>query len=139
MVLDGQDRQIECDSNNAAVPATVPVVVIIDDDDAVRDSTKLLLESCGYSVRDHDSAENFLASDFTGISCLLVDHHMPGMSGAEFLERLRAKGDRTPALMVTGRADEAIEARMTRIAVSLLQKPVDEDELIKAVERLLQP
>lgn len=116
------------------------MVDIIEDDDAVRDSTRALLESYGYNVRDHDSAETYLKAetcfeaDGGKADCLLVDHHMPGMSGLDLLEHLRARGDRTPALMMTGRSDPMLEPRAARLGVKLLHKPVTEDQLILWIE-----
>lgn len=110
------------------------MVDIIDDDDAVRDSTKTLLESYGYQVRDHASAEHFLNDPEAKSECLLVDQHMPGMTGIDLLEHLRAKGDQTPALMMTGRSDPSLEPRLKRIGVTLLHKPVPEDQLVSWIE-----
>ncbi len=106
------------------------MVDIIDDDDAVRDSTRALLESYGYEVRDHASAEQFLEHANLKPDCLLVDQHMPGMTGLDLLEHLRAKGDQTPALMMTGRSDPSLEPRAARIGVTLLHKPVPEEQLV---------
>ena len=89
-----------------------PVIDIIDDDEAVRDSTHALLESYGYEVREHPSAEAFLDHSGQEPVCLLVDHHLPGMTGVELLEHLRAKGVQTPALVVTSRRDPAIVPRV---------------------------
>lgn len=114
------------------------MVNIIDDDDAVRDSTRALLESYGYVVRDHASAELFLSDAGNKPHCLLVDQHMPGMTGLDMLEHLRAKGDQTPALMMTGRSDPTLEPRAARIGVKLLHKPVPEDQLISWIEQARQ-
>ena len=111
------------------------MVDIIDDDEAVRDSTRALLESYGYAVRDHASAEHFLNGNDIKSDCLLVDQHMPGMTGLDLLEHLHAQGDRTPALMMTGRSDPTLEPRATRIGVTLLHKPVPENQLVQWIEQ----
>lgn len=107
------------------------MVDIIDDDDAVRDSTRALLESYGYEVRAHASAESFLKRNGSKPDCLLVDQHMPGMTGLDLLEHLRANGDQTPALMMTGRSDPTLVPRAARIGVKLLHKPVAENQLMQ--------
>ena len=109
---------------------------IIDDDEAVRDSTHALLESYGYDVREHPSAEAFLSHSGEKAACLLVDHHMPGMTGLDLLEHLRAKGDQTPALVVTGRCDSTMGPRVARVGAKLLHKPLEGDELVRWVEHM---
>jgi FixJ family two-component response regulator len=111
------------------------MIDIIDDDDAVRDSTRALLESYGYEVRDHASAELFLRDVGSKPDCLLVDQHMPGMTGLDLLEHLRSRGDQTPALMMTGRSDPSLEPRASRIGVKLLHKPVPEDQIVHWIEQ----
>lgn len=111
------------------------LIHIIDDDEAVRDSTHQLLESYGYDVRAHASAEDFLSCAADKADCLLVDHHMPGMTGLALLEHLREKGDRTPALMMTARNDPALLPRVERVGVKLLHKPFKPDELVRWIER----
>lgn len=110
------------------------IVIIIDDDDAVRDSTFLLLESYGFDVRGHASAEDFLGQPRVEADCLLVDYHMTGMTGLDLLEHLRAGDDHTPALMVTGCCNSIIVVRAARIGVRLLQKPVTDDHLVFCIE-----
>jgi FixJ family two-component response regulator len=112
------------------------IVHIIDDDDSVRDSMCALLESCGYEVRDHATAEAFLSHSEKGTGCLLTDHDMPGITGIELLEHLRATDDQTPALIITGGTDPTIRTRANRIGVRVLQKPVAEEELVRLIEQL---
>jgi len=114
------------------------MVDIIDDDDAVRDSTRALLESYGYEVRDYASAERFLENPESRPDCILVDQHMPGMTGLDLLEILRARGDKVPALMMTGRSDPALEPRAARIGVKVLHKPVPEEQLVLWIEQARQ-
>lgn len=114
--------------------ATHGTIVIIDDDDAVRASTRMLLEVAGYAVRDYASAERFLTSGCCKAYLLLVDHHMPGMTGIELLEVLHAKFGQVAALLMTGRTEPTIEARCRRIRVKLLRKPVVESCLMGAIE-----
>jgi two-component system, LuxR family, response regulator FixJ len=103
---------------------------IIDDDEAVRESTKALLESHGYDVRSHPSAEHFLEAGGPKADCLLVDYHMPGMTGLDLIEHLRAQGDNTPAVILTARGDAALSARLARIGIAVLHKPVAESVLV---------
>jgi two-component system, LuxR family, response regulator FixJ len=120
-------------------PGLTTMVDIIDDDDAVRESTRALLESYGYEVHDHASAEQFLKDSNTKPDCLLVDQHMPGMTGLDLLEHLRAQGDTTPALMMTGRSDPTLGPRAARIGVKLLHKPIPEDQLVLWIEQARRP
>lgn len=105
-------------------------IVIIDDDEAVRNSMSALLDSYGYEVLAFGSAEDFLHQSNGSVDCLLVDHHMPGMTGLDLLEHLRAQGDRTPALMITGRSEPSMAPRAEKIGVKLMSKPVGEEALV---------
>lgn len=110
-------------------------VYVVDDDDAVRDSMRALLESCGLRVRDYSSAQAFLDdSGKPARGCLLLDLHMPGMSGVELLENLQNQDLLLPVIVLTGRSDPAVKARVLRAgAVALLDKPVDETMLMKTL------
>jgi two-component system response regulator FixJ len=112
-------------------------ISIVDDDHPVRDSMRLLLETFGYSVREYSSAAALLDDpDARACSCLILDLHMPGMTGLELLEQLRSEGFEAPALLVTGRRDASLEQRLSRAAIlATLQKPVSEDVLIEWVTR----
>ena len=109
-------------------------IFIIDDDEAVRDSTEALLESHGHEVHKCASAEEFL-SRWNGVAgCLVVDHTMSGMTGLDLLEQLYDQGDQTPALLITGDRDPILEPRAKCIGVKLLHKPVPADEFMFWVE-----
>ena len=114
-------------------------VCIVDDDDAVRDSMRVLVESYGHTVRDYPSATAFL-SDLRDPEpgCLLLDLHMPGMGGLELVELLRRRHVRTPIIIVTARND-ARQAQQLKDAKVLVQlsKPVTDEELIGWIERAL--
>lgn len=115
------------------------VVHVVDDDEAVRDSTRALLESHGLEVRVYPSATEFLvASPNHSKGCVLLDLHMPGMSGLELLETLQARGSKIPIIAMTGRGDTTLKARAVRAgAVTLLDKPVTQSTLLDTLARAL--
>jgi FixJ family two-component response regulator len=118
------------------------VVYVVDDDEAVRDSLTWLLESNGYTVRCHASAERFLQSlqntDKSTISCLILDVRMPGMSGLELQERLISENLPMPISFITGHGDVSMAvSTMKRGAVDFIEKPFKENELCALVERML--
>jgi FixJ family two-component response regulator len=115
------------------------IVCVIDDDEAVRDSIQILLESAGVNARSFDSAEAFLASEAASATCIIVDVHMPGIDGIALIALLRARGLAIPSVVMSGRSDPGLEGRARRAgATVLLQKPIDDEELLLVV-RSLQP
>ncbi len=85
-------------------------VAIVDNDHAVRHSLQFLLEVIGHKVETFASATEFLKAELAKFVCLIVDHHMPGMTGLELAARLRAEGSTIPFMLVTGSASRAIYA-----------------------------
>lgn len=116
-----------------------PTIVVIDDDDMVRDSLKALLESRNFSVVDFESGGQFLQHhDGSGAKCLLLDVHMPDMSGPDLLKILRESGDLIPAIFITGRRDAATEERARDLdVIAVLDKPVRHATLFAAIEQAL--
>ena len=115
------------------------MIAIVDDDDAVRDSLKALLESLGFEVKDFNSAREFLAERKVDASgCLLLDLHMPVMSGIDLLEHMRDNGPQLPTIVITGRSDGFLKERALRSgARAFIDKPVADDVLIAAIDRAL--
>ncbi len=117
-----------------------PTVFIVDDDDAVRSSLRLLMKSVGIAAQTAASAQEFLASfnpDHPG--CLVLDVRMPGMSGLELQQKLNLQGAMIPVIFITGHGDipMAVEA-MQHGAFDFLPKPFRDQDLIDRVQRALQ-
>lgn len=116
-----------------------PRVFVVDDDEAVRNSLRLLLKSMGMPAVIHGSAEEFLANyDPDQPGCIVLDVRMPGMSGPELQEELNRRGAIIPVIFVTGHGDVpmAVEA-MQHGAVDFLQKPFSDKELTDRIQRAL--
>jgi len=117
-------------------PETVHVV---DDDPAVRDSLRVLLESVGFAVRTHDSAQAFLilAPELKG--CVLTDVRMPEIDGLELQQRLSECGAPLAVIVMTGQGDVPVAVRAMKAgAVDFLEKPFNDQELLGAVRRALE-
>jgi two-component system, LuxR family, response regulator FixJ len=105
-------------------------VAIVDDDDAVRESLRFFLEVMGYEAATFDSAAEFLKADIDNMACLILDHHMPGMTGLQLVEKLRADGSAIHILLITGSLSAAIVARAAELDIKVLDKPPGEDDLL---------
>jgi two-component system response regulator FixJ len=115
------------------------MIFILDDDAATRDSLRLLLECEGFAAREFASGREFLdvVRPATG-DCLLLDLHMPEMDGIAVLETLRRRGDRVPAIVVTGRPSPEAKSRAEAAgALALLEKPYHADKLLDLVRQAL--
>jgi FixJ family two-component response regulator len=114
-----------------------PVVVVVDDDEAVRDSLRFLLETAGFSVDTFGSACDFLAATYRDRRlCLLLDQHMPRMTGLDMLQRLRDRGWDLPVALMTGSPSEEVTRRARELGVEeVLEKPLPGDVLLRFVER----
>ncbi len=114
-------------------------VYVVDDDEAVRDSLQWLLEGKDYRVRCFDSAESFLARyDAREVACMIVDIRMGGMSGLELQDRLIENKSPLPIVFITGHGDVPMAVdTMKKGALDFIQKPFDEAQLDKLVERML--
>jgi len=116
-----------------------PIVFVVDDDDAVRDSLRLLLKSAGITCDVSASAHDFLSRyDASQPGCLVLDVRMPGMSGLDMQQQLNLRGATIPVIFITGHGDipMAVEA-MQHGAFDFLQKPFRDQELLDRVQRAL--
>ena len=119
--------------------AVAPLVLVVDDDPSVRKSLSRLLESADYAVEAFASAGDFLArGPHPGPCCLVLDVKMPGLTGIQLQEMLRATGRRMSIVFVSGHADVPTSVKAMKAgAVDLLTKPVDVRDLIAAIQRAM--
>jgi two-component system response regulator FixJ len=112
-----------------------PAVAVVDDDPAVLDSLKFLLEVAGYRVVIYSSAADFLGDRAPQLACLILDHHMPHMTGLELVSLLRTEGTEVPVLLITGSFSPAIVARAAQLGIEkVLEKPPAEEDLLSFVD-----
>ena len=121
------------------VERTSKIIAIIDDDEAMQDSLRDLLEAAGLVARCFGSAEEFLESDLhTRAVCLIVDIRMPGMSGLELQARLKEEERDIPIIFITAHGDARMSIQAMRGgAVEFLAKPFDHQLLLKRVRAAL--
>lgn len=115
-----------------------PTIQIVDDDDIVRDSLKVLLESRGFAVEDYASGKDFLSCRNGNAVCVVLDNHMPGMTGLDVLRVLRRAGDTIGVIMITGRWDAATRAQAEALGiVAFLDKPVPHQRLFSEIDKAM--
>jgi two-component system, LuxR family, response regulator FixJ len=113
-------------------------VHVVDDDRAVLDSIRFLLEPSGYAVRTYDSPLALLDAVLPIEGCVLTDFQMPEMDGIALQERLVAAGVRLPVIVMTGHGDISSAVRAMKAgAVDFLEKPFEATDLFDAIERAL--
>jgi len=117
-----------------------PLIHIVDDDEAMRDSLAWLLDGERYAVHTYASGEDFLERHAPGRpACVILDMRMPGISGVEVHEQLARRGTGTPVIFVTGHGDVpmAVDA-IKRGAFDFIEKPFSETKLMAIVDRALE-
>jgi two-component system response regulator FixJ len=117
-----------------------PTIFIVDDDDAVRDSLKFLLESYQCHVEDYGSTRDFFeAYQPRDRQCLVLDHHLPGQTGLEFLESIDGTSLRIPVILVSGGGDRVLKQRALKAGVvAYFDKPLDNSVLLAAVFKAVE-
>jgi len=115
------------------------LVSVVDDDESIRRTTRLLIESFGFRAAAFESAEGFLRSgQFHDTACLIVDVRMPGMNGLQLQSRLAAEGCGIPIIFITAYDDKESRGRaMQAGAVAFLSKPFDDEQLLQTIRSAL--
>jgi len=126
-----------CDLVNP-VPLTVAV---LDDEAKFRQAQSRLLKTHGFKVESFETGDQLLAAlERQRFDSVLLDLHMPGMTGFDVLERLARHGPRTPVIVVTGHDGPENETRVRSLgAADYLVKPVDDADLLEALQQAMSP
>jgi two-component system response regulator FixJ len=107
-----------------------PVVVIVDDDPAVRNSLAFLLQTEGFSVRSYASGAELLNElPFGRTGCIVVDYKLPGMNGLDLVAELRRRELAAPAILITTHPSVAVRAQAAARGIPLVEKPLLGDAL----------
>lgn len=115
------------------------IILVLDDDEAVRESLKFSLELEGYTVRTcADGRELLNHPDLARARCLILDYRMPQMDGFEVLDRLATQHVDVPVLLITSNASDALRRRAECVGVrQVLEKPLSDGALIENIQSVL--
>jgi two-component system, LuxR family, response regulator FixJ len=122
------------------MPSEPAIVHVIDDDEALRDSLTFLLRTAEIEARSYASAAAFLdALPLKGVTCIITDVRMPGLSGIDLLRRVKELGVEVPVIVITGHGDVPLAVEAMRYgAVDFLEKPFDDEILLRSVRAALR-
>jgi two-component system response regulator FixJ len=113
------------------------VVAVVDDNAAVRESTRFLLESFGFEVSTYSSGADFTRAD-PDVGCLIVDYWMPTLNGLEFVSELKTRSRQVPTIMITATVDPEVERRAAELGIKhVLYKPFSAGALLHAIREEL--
>ena len=121
------------------MPSDKPVVHVIDDDEAMRESLAFLLSAVGLEVRTYESALGFLdIAPNAEAGCVITDVRMPGLSGVDLLRRLRELKLGIPVIVITGHADVPLAIQAMKAGVAdFIEKPFDDEVMLAAIRNAL--
>jgi FixJ family two-component response regulator len=116
------------------------IVLVVDDDGAVRAALKFALEMEGFAVRLYDGAAAVLADQgLPDQGCLIIDYRMPQLDGLELIDRLRDRRIALPIILISGRVNDQLRHRATLLGVSLvLEKPLSDAALVEGIREALR-
>src|SRR5438045_6172153 len=128
------------DTQHNDLSAPRSVVIVIDDDPAVRNSLKFSLEIEGFAVLVYASGSELLSqNDIPACSCLVVDQKMPGMTGLVLISLLRAQHISAPAILITSQPNGAVTRRAAGANVAIVEKPLLGNALMDRIRDACMP
>jgi FixJ family two-component response regulator len=115
-----------------------PVVLVVDDDPAVRNSLKFSLQIEGFVVRAYASGSELLSDpDLPAHGCVVIDQKMPEMTGLDLVASLRARHVALPAILITTNPSTAVQRRAAEAGVPVIEKPLLGDALSRGIHDAL--
>jgi FixJ family two-component response regulator len=117
--------------------AARPVVMVVDDDPAIRTSLAFSLQTEGMMVLAYASGADLLAGPVTGVDCLVIDYKLPGMNGLDLLAELRRRGVLAPAILITTYPSAVVRERAAASGTALIEKPLLGDALFLEIRAAL--
>lgn len=122
------------------MPSEPAIVHVIDDDEALRESLAFLLRTADIEAKSYASAAAFLdALPLKGLTCIITDVRMPGLSGIDLLRRVKELGIEVPVIVITGHGDVPLAVEAMRFGdVDFLEKPFDDEILLQSVRAALR-
>ena len=117
-----------------------PLVAVVDDDESIRNATRLLLKAAGFSTAIFADAKGFLTSTSRrGVACLVADMRMPGMTGLELYQELIASGNGIPTVLITAHPEDLTQSRAREAGITCyLSKPFAPDDLLECVREAVE-
>ena len=117
-----------------AIPVSNRLVLVVEDDPAVRNSLKFSLEIEGFTVLAYSGANEVLNEPkISDAACLIIDYQLPEMNGLEMLRQLRDRHVSAPAILITSHPDAAVRRRAAEARVPIIEKPLLDNALMKSI------
>ena len=113
------------------------MVVVVDDDPAVRGSLAFSLQAEGFSVRSYASGPELLR-EIPDVRCLVIDYKLPGMNGLDLLTELRRRQVSAPAILITTHPSAAVRQRAAAASMVLIEKPLLGEALFQEIHAALR-
>lgn len=120
------------------LPLDRPMILLVDDDAALRTALKFSLELEGFDVETYESAEALLLrDDVARKACMVVDLNLPGIDGLEAVRQMRLRGANLPALLITSHPRAAVRDGAAALGAAIVEKPLLGDQLMGEIRAAL--
>jgi FixJ family two-component response regulator len=127
-------------NNHSELALLGPIVLVVDDDSAVRSSLQFCLEIEGFMVRTYSCGPDLLNDhDIPQTGCLVIDYRLPSMNGLDLLSELRRRSIKLPAILVTTNPSMSVRAQTAAAGAILIEKPLLNEALLEGIRAAMQP